>query len=156
MTTSSSKKLMLVAALTSTIVAGALNSAQAAPDFKNIFEKTQNPTIVLPVLPKHASDTYAPTPDKLIEDVSNHAYNPDHERWPISSGHHFWRHNDHDFGYNYWWDPDMFAYGYGLNQVPEETCHSIALRLEKRHLPLSEERAILRNHGCVIGHVGWN
>ena len=156
MTTSFSKKFMLVAALTSALVAGAVGTVQAAPDFKNSFEQAKSPLFVFPVLPKHAADIQPPIPGKQIEDVSNHAYDPHHDRWPISGGQHFWRHHDNGFGYNYWWDPDMFAYGYGLNQFPVETCRSLALRLEKRHLPFSEERAILRNHGCAISHVGWN
>jgi hypothetical protein len=156
MTTSFSKKFMLVATLTSALVAGTVGTAQAAPDFKSAFKQTQNPTLVFPALPKHASDIHPPIPGKQIEDVSNHVYNPDHDRWPISGGHRLWRHHDRDFGYNYSWDPDMFAYGYGLYQFPAETCRSLALRLEKRHLPFSEERAILRNRGCAISRVGWN
>ncbi len=156
MTTSFSKKFTLVATLTSAIVAGAVGNAQAAPDFKYIFKQSQYPALVLPMLPKHAVGAYAPAPGKQVEDASNHAYNPDHGKWPILSGHHFRGRHDRDFGSNYWWDPDMFAYGYGLDQFPAETCRSMALRLDKEHLPISEERAILRNQGCAVSHVGWN
>ena len=149
MTTLHSKKLMLVSALASAIVAIAVSTAQAAPDFKNIFEQT-------PILPKHAVDISASNPGKQIEGASNRAYYPDHKKWPISDGRHFWRHHDGGFGHSSWWDPDMFAYGYGLNQFPAETCRSLALKLEKRHLPFSEERAVLRSHGCAISHVSWN
>jgi hypothetical protein len=156
MTALFSKKSMLVAAVVSAIVAGAVGSAQAAPDFISIFEQTKNPALVFPVSAKHAADIYLPIPGKQIDGVSNHIYDADHERWPISDDHHFWRHHDGGFGHSYWWDHDMFGYGYGLNQFPVETCRSLTLKLEKQHLPFSEERAAFRNHGCSISHVSWN
>jgi hypothetical protein len=156
MTKSFSKKFLLAAALTSAIVAGVVGTAQAAPDFKHAFEQTQNPALVFPVLSKHSADIYPPNPGKHSEDVSNHAYDPGHDRWRISGSRHFWRHHDRDFGYNYWGDSDLFAYGYRLNQFPAETCRSLAQSLEKQRLPFSEERTILRNHGCAISHVGLN
>jgi hypothetical protein len=156
MTTSFSKKSMLVAALASVMVAGAVGAARAAPDFSGIFEQTKNLALVIPVSAKHAADVYIPTPGKQVEGISNHAYDPDHGKWSISDGHHFWRHHDGGFGHSYWWDPGMFAYGYGLDQFPVKTCRSLALKLEKQHLPFSEERAVLRNHGCAIGRVSWN
>ena len=49
---------MFVAALTSAIIAGAVGTAQAAPDFKHTFEHTQNPTLVFPVMPKPAAGNF--------------------------------------------------------------------------------------------------
>ena len=168
MTTSSSKKLMFVAALTSAIVAGAVGTAQAAPDFKHTFEQTQNPTLVFPVMPKPAAgnfdNTYRIVNTEMQNkdgiragNMNNSAYSSDHDRGPNSGDHHFWRHHGNNVGDNLWWSPDMFTYDLGqLSQYSSETCRSMAIRLENQHLPFSQEQAILRNHGCAVGHVGWN
>jgi len=147
---------MLVVALASAMAAGAVGTAQAAPDLSSILEQTKNPVLVIPVSAKHAADIYLPIPGRQIGGVNNHAHDTDQRKWPISDDHHFWRHHGGGFGHSYWWDPDMFAYGYVLDQFPVETCRSLALKLEKRHFPFSEERAVLRNHGCAIGRVSWN
>jgi hypothetical protein len=168
MTTSFSKKIMFIAALTSAIVAGAVGTAQAAPDFKHTFEQTQNPTLVFPVMPKPAAENFDNTyrivntemqnkDGNRAGNMNNNAYSPDHDRVPNSGDHHFWRHHGHNIGDNLWWSPDMFTYGLGqLSQYPAETCRSMAIRLENQHLSISQEQAILRSHGCAVGHVSWN
>lgn len=162
------QKIMFVAALTSVIVAGAVGTAQAAPDFKHTFGQTQNPTLVVPVMPKPAAEKFdntyrivntemQNTDGNRTGNMHNSAYSSDHDRGPNSDDHHFWRHHGQNISDSLWWSPDIFTYDLGqLSQYPAETCRSMEIRLEKQYLPFSEERAILRNHGCAISHIGWN
>jgi hypothetical protein len=168
MIASSSKKLTFVATLTSARVAGAVGTAQAAPDFNHTFGQMQNPPLVFSVMPKPAAGNFHNTyrivntemqnvDGNRAGSMHNSVYSSDHDRGPNSDDHHFWRHHGHNISDSLWWSPDIFTYDLGqLSQYPVETCRSLEIRLENQHLSISQEQSILRNHGCAIGHVGWN
>ena len=176
MTVSSSKKLMLVAALTSAIVASVAGTAQAAPDFTHNSGQVRSPMLILPVLPKPAAGNfdnrtravatggqnqveftkaYRPNSANQTVKFNNTASSVDHRNWSHSADRRFWRRHDRNIGDNFWGTPDMFANDFGqIYQYSANTCRSLAIRLNRQHLPFIKEKAILRNHGCDINHIG--